>query len=149
MKSRRFPESAVYVLEKMAHGFGRMGRDHGGGFYDYPDGEAPHLWSGLKAFERRSRNIASDDIRDRLLYAQALETARCIHEGVITDPSDADAGSVLGCGFPASTGGCVQFIDRIGTAAFVQRARELAAAYGERFEPPPLLVGREKPGAGT
>ena len=129
----------MYVLEKMAHGYKRMGRAQGGGFYDYPAGEPKELWSGLKNFERRGRKVAPEDVRDRLLYAQAIESVRCLQEGVVESARDANIGSLLGWGFPAYTGGTVQFVNHVGVERFVERARELAAKYGERFAPPALL----------
>jgi 3-hydroxyacyl-CoA dehydrogenase/enoyl-CoA hydratase/3-hydroxybutyryl-CoA epimerase len=140
------PESAVYVLEKMAHGFRRMGRAYGAGFYDYPQGEPRQLWSGLKTFERRSKSIPLDDIKDRLLYIQSIETLRCLQEGVVECSRDADVGSVFGWGFPAYTGGTAQFVEHVGAAAMVARASELAAKYGARFEPPALLLERVRNG---
>ncbi len=140
VKSRRMPESAVYVLEKMAHGFKRMGRAHGGGFYDYPEDGEKSLWPGLKVFERGARPIPLEDMKDRLLYVQALETIRCLQEGVLQSTRDANIGSIFGWGFPAYTGGTAQFVNHVGVPAFVARARELAARYGERFEPPALLL---------
>ncbi|MGD9946632.1 MAG: hypothetical protein AB7S98_25740 [Burkholderiaceae bacterium] len=134
------PESAVYVLEKMAHGFKRMGRAHGGGFYDYPEDGEKSLWTGLKVFERRARPVSFDDVKDRLLYIQAIETVRCLQEGVVLSTRDANIGSIFGWGFPSYTGGAAQFINHVGVSAFVARARELASRYGERFEPPALLL---------
>ena len=135
------PESAVYVLEKMAHGFGRMGREHGAGFYDYPEGEPATLWSGLKAFARSSRRAPTRELAvERLLYIQAIEAIRCLQEGVIASARDADIGSMHGGGFPAQRGGAAQFVNEVGAASFVARARELAGQHGERFDPPALLV---------
>ncbi|MBX3590235.1 MAG: enoyl-CoA hydratase/isomerase family protein [Burkholderiaceae bacterium] len=140
VKSRRVPESAVYVLEKMAHGFKRMGRAYGGGFYDYPQDGEKSLWSGLKVFERGGRAIPFEDVKDRMLYAQAIETVRCIEEGVLESTRDANIGAIFGWGFPAWTGGTVQFVNHVGVRAFVARARELAQRYGERFAPPTSLL---------
>jgi 3-hydroxyacyl-CoA dehydrogenase/enoyl-CoA hydratase/3-hydroxybutyryl-CoA epimerase len=135
------PEPAVYVLEKMAHGFSRMGRDQGAGFYDYPSDAPANLWSGLKVFARSSRRAPSRELAvERLLYAQAIEAIRCLQEGVIASAHDADIGSIHGCGFPEGTGGAAQFVNGIGMATFVARARELASRFGDRFEPPALLV---------
>lgn len=141
------PKPAVYVLEKMAHGFNRMGRAYGNGFYDYPEDEPKELWPGLKAFERRARKIPAEDVTDRLLYVQAIEALRCLQEGVIDQVRDANVGSILGWGFPAYTGGAIQFVNHVGASSFVSRARELAARYGERFEPPALVVKRAQEGS--
>lgn len=135
------PESAVYVLEKMAHGYRRMGRAAGRGFYDYPADEPRALWPGLSAFERGASPIGTDDVRDRLLYAPAVEAARCVHDGLI-GPAQADAGSLRDGVFPAWTGGVAHFIDHVGAARFVERADELAARYGERFRVPGSLRAR-------
>ena len=140
VKSKRMPESAVYVMEKMAHGFRRMGRESGAGFYDYDDDGTKSLWSGLKAFERRSAKVPPEDVKDRLLFIQALETFRCLDEGIVSSLDDANTGSLEGWGFPASTGGSARFIDQRGVKAFVERSRELAGHYGERFAPPDRLV---------
>jgi 3-hydroxyacyl-CoA dehydrogenase / enoyl-CoA hydratase / 3-hydroxybutyryl-CoA epimerase len=145
IKSERMPESAVYVLEKMSHGYKRMGRAHGAGFYDY-SGQGKSLWSGLKTFERGGKVIAMTDAKDRMLYAQALETVRCMDEGVLESTRDANIGSIFGWGFPAYTGGTAQFVNHIGVAQFVQRADELAALYGTRFTPTQSLRDLAKQG---
>jgi hypothetical protein len=133
-------EEAVYVLEKMAHGFSRMGRWSGRGFYDYEDGEAPELWPGLKVFERRRTALAPEDLRDRLLFAQALAALRALEEGDVASADEADRGSLLGWGFSERSGGVVAFIEKLGLQAFSERARKLAARYGPRFEPPARFV---------
>jgi 3-hydroxyacyl-CoA dehydrogenase / enoyl-CoA hydratase / 3-hydroxybutyryl-CoA epimerase len=133
------PESAVYVLEKMSHGYKRMGRAFGGGFYDYPEAADKQLWPGLKIFARGAKSVPLEDVKDRLLYAQAIETIRCLEEGVLESTRDANIGSIFGWGFPAYTGGTAQFVNHVGTKAFCERADELAQKYGERFTPPRLL----------
>jgi 3-hydroxyacyl-CoA dehydrogenase / enoyl-CoA hydratase / 3-hydroxybutyryl-CoA epimerase len=138
-KSKRMPEQAVYVLEKMAHGFKRMGRAYGAGFYDYPEGETKQLWDGLAVFSRGAKDVPMQDIKDRILYIQAIETIRCLEEGVLLSTRDANIGAIFGWGFPAYTGGTAQFVNHIGVTKFTERAKELAAKYGERFAPPHLL----------
>jgi 3-hydroxyacyl-CoA dehydrogenase/enoyl-CoA hydratase/3-hydroxybutyryl-CoA epimerase len=86
------------------------------------------------------------EYKNRLLYRQALETARCFEEGVITDPRDADIGSILGWGFAPYTGGTVSFMDGIGIANFVAEAERLAKKYGPRFKPNKLMKDRAKNG---
>jgi len=145
-KSRRVPETAVYVLEKMAHGYRRMGRAYGGGFYEYPPDGEKSLWPGLQAFERAKRPVPMDDVRDRLLYVQSLETIRCLEEGIVETARDANIGSIFGWGFPAWTGGTLRFVDHVGAGRFAERAQALAQAYGERFAPPALLVRHAESG---
>lgn len=128
------PESAVYVLEKMAHGFERTGAAAGAGFYDYDDDGSAELWSGLSVFRRRSVKLSSEAIRDRLLFSQAIAALGCLDDGSIGSERAADAGSVLGCGFPAATGGAVAFA-RADQAHFDERARVLASSHGDRFLP--------------
>jgi len=84
--------------------------------------------------------VPTADLRDRLLYVQAIESVRCMEEGVIEAARDANIGSVLGIGFPRWTGGTLQYINSVGLRAFVRRSSELAQRYGERFQPPALLV---------
>ena len=114
---------------------GRAGAKNGtGGFYDYPVGEKKVLWPQLQTlFEKPDVAWNIQDIKDRLLYRQAIETARCLNEGVLTTVHDANIGSIFGIGFPAYTGGAMQFIYGMGVDAFVKRSAELAAKFGEGF----------------
>ncbi len=134
MKSKRMPESAVYVLEKMAHGFRRMGRAAGGGFYDYSS-DAPQLWSGLRTFERRSRQIHPADIRDRLLHAATL-AALDATPGTSATPIE----RVFGDALPGDALQARAAVEARGRDAFVARSRELAARFGPRFAPPAALA---------
>ena len=138
--------SAISVALKMV-GLGRLGKKAGKGFYDYPppgDRAAKKtLWPGLtELFKPAKKQPPVDEVKKRLLYIQALETVRCMDEGVVTDPADADVGSILGWGFPPWTGGTVSLIETVGLAAFVAECDRLAAAYGERFAVPESLRRR-------
>ena len=122
------------LVERMVKELGRSGRAAGGGFYDYPQGAKKHLWPELKKlFEKPGVAWNVKDIQDRLLYRQSVETARCLAEGVLTHVHDANVGSIFGIGFPAWTGGAMQFIYGQGVEAFEQRCAELAAAHGKGF----------------
>ena len=126
--------SGELLVERMVKELKRNGRAAGGGFYDYPKGEKKHLWPELKAlFEKPGVEWSVQDIQDRLLYRQSVETARCLAEGVLTSVHDANIGSIFGIGFPGWTGGAMQFIYGQGIAAFEQRCAELAARHGEGF----------------
>lgn len=137
---------AEAVVEKMIE-IGRPSRLKGAGFYEYADGKRVGLWSGLKdTFNSGTTELPLQDMIDRMLFAEALETQKCIDENVLMTTADANIGSIMGIGFPPWTGGSAQFIvgyegpHGVGKAAFVARAKELAERYGERFEPPASLT---------
>jgi 3-hydroxyacyl-CoA dehydrogenase/enoyl-CoA hydratase/3-hydroxybutyryl-CoA epimerase len=130
------PESAVYALEKMAHGFRRLGRSAGGGFYDYSS-DPPQLWSGLKTFERRGRKLESVDVRDRLILAGAIAA---IGASAGTTPGSVPA--VFGGRIPGDAAQARAMVAATGgEAAFVARANDLTARFGPRFQPPASLPG--------
>ena len=126
----------------------RYGRKNEKGFYVYK-GREKHLWEDLGQFaleglQDPQPNVA--DVKDRIMYTQAIEAARTFDEKIIHDPREADLGSIFGWGFAPFTGGAISFIDTIGAKAFVARADELAKAYGEQFEVPALLREMAKTG---
>jgi 3-hydroxyacyl-CoA dehydrogenase/enoyl-CoA hydratase/3-hydroxybutyryl-CoA epimerase len=131
------------LLEQMVEKRGRNGRKNKKGFYDYPDQGPKRLWPGLA--ELQAKRLAPDEIdvselKARLLGIQALETARCYEEQVLTDVREADVGSILGFGFAPFSGGTLSYIDMMGVPAFVEQCRKLEAKYGERFKPAELLL---------
>ncbi|MBC2589695.1 MULTISPECIES: 3-hydroxyacyl-CoA dehydrogenase NAD-binding domain-containing protein [Rhodococcus] len=131
------------VLTAMVEELGRPSRVAGAGFYEYKDGKRGALWSGLaERFPVNGERADLDELKDRLLFAEVLETVRCHDDGVLRSTADANVGSLLGIGFPTWTGGTSQFIAGYpgGTAAFVRRAQELADKYGPRFTPPASLT---------
>jgi len=142
------------VIDDMLDKHDRPGKLEGRGFYEYAEGRRTGLWSGLKeAFPPVDdpSSISLRDLEERMMFAEALETVKCLDEGVLETVADANIGSIFGIGFPAWTGGVLQYINQYGDpvrngdggpAAFVARARELAARYGARFEPPASLVER-------
>ncbi len=130
------PTPGEQLVADMVRQNGRPGRAGGGGFYDYPaeKGARKSLWPQLKVlYEKPGQAWAMADIQDRLLYRQAVETARCLSENVLTSVAEANVGSIFGIGFPAWTGGAMQFIYGMGIAAFEQRAAELAQRFGPGF----------------
>ncbi|WP_220151489.1 3-hydroxyacyl-CoA dehydrogenase NAD-binding domain-containing protein [Thalassospira profundimaris] len=119
---------------------GRTGRKAGAGFYDYHADGSKTLWKGLSQFSTGNRQLSIKDAEDRLLYRQAIETLRCFDEGVLNSEVEANIGSIFGIGFPAWTGGALQYIRFVGIDAFEKRAAELAEEYGERFEVKPSAL---------
>ena len=137
------------LLEEMVDKRGRYGRKNGKGFYDYPQNGPKRLWKGLADLQPEQLDPDTIDIavlEHRLLAIQALESARCIEEKVVTDVREADVGSILGFGFAPFTGGTISYIDGMGAQAFVDLCNGLANDYGERFKPCRLLNDMAKKG---
>jgi 3-hydroxyacyl-CoA dehydrogenase / enoyl-CoA hydratase / 3-hydroxybutyryl-CoA epimerase len=147
------PHPAERVIDRMIE-VGRSSKLKGAGFYDYDESSRRQgLWPGLsEEFPVAEEQVPFQDVKDRMLFIEAVETVRCFDEGVISSTAEANIGSIFGIGFPANTGGAAQFINGYqgphgtGIRAFVARAQELAATYGERFEPPAGLVERAEKG---
>ncbi|OEV29339.1 3-hydroxyacyl-CoA dehydrogenase [Streptomyces nanshensis] len=139
------------VIDRMVDEFGRTGRSGGAGFYDYgEDGKRGKLWPGLREHFKKDADpgIPFEDMQERMLFAEALDTVRLFEEGVLTSVADANIGSIMGIGFPPWTGGVIQYINGYegGTAGFVARARELQERYGDRFAVPDLLAEKAAKG---
>jgi len=149
MKASGAPDSALAAAQRGDHSapvidkmlsLKRPGRAGGGGFYEYTD-KGKHLWPELtNVFMNGQPQLPQQEMIDRIIYIQAVETARCMEEGILRNAADANLGAIFGWGFAPQHGGPLQFINGCGVQAFVDRAKELAAAYGERFEPPQLLI---------
>jgi 3-hydroxyacyl-CoA dehydrogenase/enoyl-CoA hydratase/3-hydroxybutyryl-CoA epimerase len=136
------PHPAEAVVNKMIE-LGRPSKLSGKGFYEYADGKRVRLWPGLReTFHSGTSQPPLQDMIDRMLFAEALETQKCLDEGVLTSTADANIGSIMGIGFPPWTGGTAQYVVGYpgGKEGFVARARELAAKYGDRFNPPDSLT---------
>jgi 3-hydroxyacyl-CoA dehydrogenase/enoyl-CoA hydratase/3-hydroxybutyryl-CoA epimerase len=134
------------LLAEMVEKRGRLGRKNGKGFYDYPEKGQKRLWPGLADLQGKKLSIEEieaidiTELKQRLLAMQALETARCFEEGVLTDVREADVGSILGFGFAPFSGGTLSYIDMMGTKRFVDLCRRLEKKYGPRFRPSKLLT---------
>jgi len=140
--------AATRILDRMINEFDRRGKVYGGGYYDYPENGAKHIWPGLKdAFAADGyTEIPFIDIQDRLTFSQSLEAVRAMEEGVIESVGDGNIGSIMGIGFPPHTGGAFQAINAYGLKAFAKRSSELAEKYGDDFTPPQLLLDKAEKG---
>ncbi|OOW08715.1 3-hydroxyacyl-CoA dehydrogenase [Acinetobacter sp. MF4642] len=127
------------VIQTMIHTFDRKGKAAGAGFYDYPEGGKKHLWEGLNHW-KKDVDISEQEMIDRFLFVQSLDTLRCYEENVLESVIDANIGSIFGIGFAPWTGGAIQFLNQYGLDQAVQRASQLEAKYGERFKAPQRLV---------
>jgi len=136
------PLQGAEIVRKMVEDLGRYGRKNGMGFYDYST-KPKTLWKGLSELAPVTINDSTPELvadqKQRLLYRQAVEVAKCWDEGVINDPREADVGAILAWGFAPWTGGPITFIDQAGLKTFVAKADEYAERYGERFKVPQFL----------
>ncbi|MBU0384485.1 3-hydroxyacyl-CoA dehydrogenase, partial [Acinetobacter baumannii] len=138
-EGKDLPKTSVdEVVHTMIHELNRKGKAAGAGFYEYPENGKKYLWEGLNRW-KKDHDISEQDMIDRILFVQALDTLRCYEEGVLESVIDANVGSIFGIGYAPWTGGAIQFLNQYGTDKAQKRAEELAAKYGERFTPPALL----------
>ncbi|GAB2637725.1 3-hydroxyacyl-CoA dehydrogenase NAD-binding domain-containing protein [Gordonia jinhuaensis] len=149
-EGKPYPEHGSFAVVDWMLEQGRTSKKDGKGFYDYDEnGKRTQLWPGLREhFKSGSGNVPFKDLQERMLFAEALETVKCFDEGVLDSVADANIGSIFGIGFPAWTGGVIQYINQYegGLQGFVDRSRELAAKYGSHFEPPESLVKKAAAG---
>jgi 3-hydroxyacyl-CoA dehydrogenase/enoyl-CoA hydratase/3-hydroxybutyryl-CoA epimerase len=137
----------IDLVDSMVEKHGRLGKKNGKGFYDYPERPAKkHLWHGLKDMypQQDADSIDRQEIKNRFHATIAVEAARCVEEGVVTDVREADVGSILGFGFAPFTGGALSYIDGMGTTKFVEMLKDLHDKYGDQFKPNALLLEMAK-----
>jgi 3-hydroxyacyl-CoA dehydrogenase/enoyl-CoA hydratase/3-hydroxybutyryl-CoA epimerase len=137
------------LIDTLVDKFDRKGRKNGKGFYDYPAKPAKKsLWPGLKELypQKKPEDVDFEELKQRLLAVIALEAARVMEEKIVTDPREADVGSILAFGFAPYTGGTLSYIDGIGAKPFVALARRLQKKYGAEFKPPKLLLDMAEKG---
>ena len=133
------------VIETMIHQFQRKGKAAGAGFYDYPENGKKHLWEGLSHW-KKDTEISEQEMIDRFLFVQSLDTLRCFEEGVLESVVDANVGSIFGIGFAPWTGGALQFLNQYGLEKALIRANTLEVKYGARFKAPQLLIDKARAG---
>lgn len=133
------------VIETMIHQFQRKGKAAGAGFYDYPENGKKHLWDGLNHW-KKDTDISEQEMIDRFLFVQSLDTLRCFEEGVLESVVDANVGSIFGIGFAPWTGGALQFLNQYGLEKALIRANTLEVKYGARFKAPQLLIDKAHAG---
>jgi 3-hydroxyacyl-CoA dehydrogenase/enoyl-CoA hydratase/3-hydroxybutyryl-CoA epimerase len=135
------------VIGKICGELGREGKAYNGGFYDYPESGSKTVWPELrKLYHKPDVSISHDDIKDRILFRQVIESIKCLEENVLRTVRDGNIGSIFGIGAPPWTGGFLQFVNTYGVDNFIARSKELAELYGDRFNPPKLLLDKAAKG---
>lgn len=135
------------VISTMIGEHGRGGRHHGGGFYEYAEDGSKSIWPPLlDLYYKPDVDLPQDDIRDRMLFRQVIESLKCLETNVLRTVADGNIGSIMGIGAPVWTGGFIQFVNTYGLEKFIARCDELAARYGDRFKAPAIVA--EKLAAG-
>ncbi len=136
------------VVATMIGEYGRGGRHHGGGFYEYADDGSKAIWPTLlELYYRPEADLVDSEVKDRLLFRQVIEALKCLQTGVLRTVADGNIGSIMGIGAPAWTGGLIQFVNTYGLQRFVDRCGELAERYGDRFEVPQIVHDKLAAGA--
>ena len=146
---QQYPDHPSYpVIDAMVVDYERGGRAAGAGFYNYVDGKRAGLWEKLPELYGGQAQMPFEDMQERMLFAEAIETVKCVDEGVLRSTAEANIGSIFGIGYPAWSGGVLQYINGYpgGPAGFVARAQQLAERYGDRFTPPASLVALAESG---
>jgi 3-hydroxyacyl-CoA dehydrogenase / enoyl-CoA hydratase / 3-hydroxybutyryl-CoA epimerase len=138
-EGKSVPDHPAYAVSEVLISKNRPGKAAGAGFYEYPQGGKKFLWPELVNVFPQKAPIPQQEMIERMMFIQAIETARCVEEGVLLSVADANIGSIFGWGFAPFKGGTLQYINDYGVEAFVERAKALAAKHGERFTPPALL----------
>lgn len=141
-EGKAIPEHKAYeVVNIMVNEVKRLGKASGAGFYEYPkNGDKKYLWMEISKFFTPQEQMLQQEMIDRMLYVQAIETVRCLEEGVLRNVADANIGSVFGWGFAPFKGGTLQFINDVGINDFIKQANILENKYGKRFSIPKILI---------
>ena len=128
------------VLKELVETYGRTGKKDGKGYYDYPVGGKKKLWPELaNIFNSNIDTLDKETIAKRIMHRQALESYRCLDEGVLNSVIDGDIGSVLGWGFPIYTGGAISYIDFVGIEQFIADCDDFKNRFGDRWDIPESL----------
>ena len=146
-EGKTVPNHPAYdIADKMVNELKRPGKAAGGGFYEYPKEGKKFLWLGLAEVFPHKSDLDQKTMIERMMFIQCIETVRCVEEGVLTSVPDGNIGSIFGWGFAPFKGGTLQYINDYGFNEFIARAKELTAAYGDRFAVPALLEQMAKDG---
>lgn len=112
----------------------RFGQKNGKGFYLYtvdPKGRPkkdndPAAYALLNALGAARTEVSPEEIVDRMMIPMLNETVRCLTEGIVASPAEADMALVYGLGFPPFRGGAIKYLESIGLEAFLAKCEQYA-----------------------
>ena len=124
-------ENAIDRMYKLE----RYGQKNDKGFYRYEldrrgkqvkliDESVPALLEGIVG---TTRDFSDEEIIARMMIPLCIETVRCLEDGIVATPAEADMGLIYGIGFPPFRGGALHYLDQMGLQAFL----EMAAPYAD------------------
>jgi len=87
----------------------------------------------------------AQELTHRLIFLMVNEAARCVEEGVVGSPEDADYGMILGTGFAPFRGGPLRFAEHFGLKEIVEELERLARTE-EKFTPCEILKKHARDG---
>ena len=112
----------------------RFGQKNGSGFYRYeldkrgkpkklPDSDTAGI---IAATVTEQRELTDEQIIERMMIPMCIETVRCLEEGIVSGPADADMGLIYGIGFPPFRGGVLHYMDTVGMDNFCKMCDQYA-----------------------
>jgi len=145
-------DTAVHANEVMAEGFpdrmkaeyksamqvlfenDRYGQKNDKGFYAYElDRKGKQkkvvdesVYELIKDVVGEAKDFSDEEIIERVMVPMCIETVRCLEEGIVEDPAEADMGLIFGIGFPPFRGGALRYIDSMGLDKFCEIADKYA-----------------------
>ena len=117
---------------RILHNLGRLGQKSGSGFYLYEKdkkGKAiklldPKVNEVIEPVILEHHSFTDEEIIQRLMIPMCLEVVRCLDDGIVSNPVDAEMGLIMGIGFPVFRGGALRYMESIGLNAFIEMAEQ-------------------------
>jgi len=114
---------------------GRYGQKNQLGFYRWQTDakgktkkvDDADVGSLLQNVSQPTREFSDEEIIARMMIPMINEVVRCLEEGIIASPAEADMALVYGLGFPPFHGGVFRYLDTQGNAQFADQARQFAS----------------------
>jgi len=121
----------------------RYGQKNAKGYYAYSldrkgkpkksaDPAIPAMIAEVQA--NGTQEFSKEEIQERMMVPMLIETIRCLEEGIVDTPNEADMALIFGIGFPPFLGGALHYADLLGLEAVCAMADKYAHL-GKLYEP--------------